>query len=97
MYCAVMYCTFFSISYVGYCPPLLLFLQCLTNLSLDPVFMLEQHWLKPENIVNNFCICAGIATLVLNNYLAGRLHGRVSRARETPHQKNDGEATCLAD
>ena len=25
----------------------------------DPVFLLEQHWLKPENIVNNFCIYAG--------------------------------------
>ena len=36
-------------------------LQCLTNLSLslpDPVFLLEQHWLKPENISNNFCIFA---------------------------------------
>ena len=30
------------------------------SLSLpDPVFMLEQHWLKPENIVNNLCIYAG--------------------------------------
>ena len=43
------------------CPPLLLFLQCLTNLFIslpDPVFFLEQHWLKPENIVNNVCVYA---------------------------------------
>ena len=50
---------YICISYVGCCRPLLLFLQCLTNLSLDPVCMLEQHWLKPENIVNNVCIYAG--------------------------------------
>ena len=53
------YIKYICISYVGCCRPLLLFLQCLTNLSLDPVFMLEQHWLKPENIVNNVCIYAG--------------------------------------
>ena len=52
-------------------------LQCLTNLSIslpDPVFLLEQHWLKPKNIVNNVFMYMQVATLVLNNYLAGRLH-----------------------
>ena len=42
--------------------PLLLFLTSLTNLFLslpDPLFMQEQHWLKPEHFVNSFCIYAG--------------------------------------